>query len=595
MTVDPLIDAFRETLAGKTPQDIELLAVRSPAVHFSCYCTIRNKENIKEQPIPNILQLRMSEAYETLKAMGVKIRLIAVKPRQTGCSSFASHIVYHHGMNHPIEGITISDKKQHSSELMDKLKEYSTTDSFPWKVKLIPTANNVLEWTNGTSWTIDTAENPDAGVGGTRQAGHFSEVSKWPKSQTKNDKKTMTAVLPSLSGDGTVVIAESTPEGAMGWHYKTWCEAVTLDEFIAMHEQGICPEEQWVKVFAAWWEFLEHRRERLVSDVERKMIQSTLDQRERDGIKKYGWDMEQIAWRRETIKNVCNGDPRIFDYYYPEDEISCWSASGAPRFDMAILNEMAARAKNAQCENGSLYSQHGDHVHFRLANDGSGDIQIYEHPQEGLRYLVSIDPATDESQTIGADPDRHSVTVWRRGYQDQKLNAWRPAKLVARLKAPFYGDGDVVAGHAARLSFLYGKCIVVLEMNMATDILRLLKNAGVPLYKRRPVSHRTKETVEQYGFRLMDKQDRNSVIEGLAAAIRNYDIEIPCIHVIEELKSFITTPSGRAEAAGGCHDDDCLGAAMAWETMDCATEYRPDRLPASLDPPDINGWRRRIL
>lgn len=593
MLVDPIIREFHDTLIG-TSEELEARAILSPAVHFACYVTIRNKENQKIVPIPNVLQLRMSQAYETMLAMGVRIRIIAVKPRQTGCSSFASHIVYHHGMNRPIEGITISDKKQHSKELMEKLQEYSRSDSFPWKIKLLPTASNTLEWTNGTTWTIDTAENPDAGVGGTRQAGHFSEVSKWPKSATKNDRKTMTAVLPSLSGEGTVAIAESTPEGAMGWHYTTWTKAVSLDDFLEMWHAGIRPEEQWVKVFAAWFEFLEHRRTSLVSEAERNKIQSTLDQRERDGIAKYGWDMEQIAWRRDTIENVCNGDARIFDYYYPEDEVSCWSASGSPRFDMAIMNDMMNKAKGAVPEYGNLILQHQNRVSFTMSRDGTGDIVVFEHPHEGLRYLISIDPATDESQTIGADPDRHSVLVWRRGYQDTHTNTWRPAKLVARLRGPFYGDGDVVAGHAARLSYYYGRCMVVLEMNMATDILRLLKNAGVPLYKRRPTSHRTKETVEQYGFRLMDKQDRNSIIEGLAAAIRNYDIEIPCTHVMGELKTFITTPSGRAEAAIGTHDDDCLSTAMAWETMDNATEYRKERFQ-SIDPPDITSWKRTVL
>jgi hypothetical protein len=45
MTADPLIELFAESLAGKTDGEIELIAHGSPAVHFACYCRIRDKNN----------------------------------------------------------------------------------------------------------------------------------------------------------------------------------------------------------------------------------------------------------------------------------------------------------------------------------------------------------------------------------------------------------------------------------------------------------------------------------------------------------------------------------------------------------------------
>lgn len=590
--VDPIIWRFRAALEGKEPEEIEELAYLSPAVHFACFVTIKNKQNDTISPVPNILQLRMSEAYETLHSLGVKIRIVVVKPRQTGCSTFASHIVYHFGQKQPIEGITISDDKDNSGELMKKLKDYSSVDSFPWGNSRIPTASNSLEWSNGTKWTIDTAKNPDAGVGGTRQAGHFSEVSKWPQTQTRNDKKAMAAVLPSLSGEGTLAIAESTPERAAGWQYTTWQAAVSLDQFLAMYKEGICPEEQWVKVFAAWFEFPEHRRRNPCSANEIAHVKATLDDRERNGIEKYEWDWEQIAWRREKIASECNGDPRIFDFYYPEDEVSCWLAGGSPRFDMEKLVRMEHRANSAEFETGYLVEQDNGVVSFQPVRDGSGDIYVWERPQEGLAYVVAIDPATDETQTIGADPDRHSVSVWRKGYHDQTSDIWRPAKKVARVRPPFYADGDVVAGHAARLSMWYGWALTAQEVNCGLDILRLLREKGIPLYKRRPVSHRTGEVVEQYGFKLKDQQDRNAVIEGFASAIRENEVDVPCRHSVAEYKLFVVKPNGRAEAAAGAHDDDVMADAMAWEVLPSAGPYRTKPVKQA-EPKDrgSRGWR----
>jgi len=590
---DDLVKRFADSLVGKTEEDILALAYKSPAVHFACFVTIRDKNNRPIQPVPNILQLRMSEAYETMREMGVKVRIIVVKPRRAGCSTFGSHILYHHGQRVPCEGITISDVKEHSAELMAKIKEHHSGDSFPWGHSLVRDSTHSLAWTNGTKWTIDSAENPDAGVGGTRQLFHGSEVSKWPQTAKRNDKTTMAAVLPSLSGSDTVGIAESTPERAAGWHYTTWGDAVTLEDFIAMHEAGICPEDQWVKVFAAWFEFDDNQRSQPVSEAEIVHLKRTLDARERNGIEKYGWTWEQVAWRRDTIRSICNGDPKIFDFYYPEDEVTCWLAGGSPRFDVGIINDMETVARGVIPDTGYLVTQDTGKVIYQHVRDGSGEIIVWEHPKDRLRYIVTIDPATDESQTIGADPDRHSVSVWRAGYHDAHSDVWRPVKKVARVKGPLYADGDIVAGHAVRLSRYFGNCIAVQEVNCGLDILRLLKEAGVPLYKRRPISHRTGQVVEQYGFKLNDQQERNAVIEGFAAAIRERAIEVHCLHSLGEYKLFVVKPNGRAEAAPGAHDDDVMADAMAWECMPSATEFREQRVQRA-DPRDRgpNGWRQ---
>jgi hypothetical protein len=298
---------------------------------------------------------------------------------------------------------------------------------------------------------------------------------------------------------------------------------------------------------------------------------------------------------RWAIREECNGDFGKFCEDYPFDPESAFRTSGKCRFDGEVLKDMKTLAKSAIFEDGFLTQQDNETVAFQSYRNGDGDIRIWERPQEGMKYLLSEDPATDESQTVGADPDRHSVLVWRKGFHDDRLNQWRPAKLVARLKAPFYGDGDVVAGHAARLSLYYGKCIVGIEQNCGIDQIRLLRNAGIPIHKRRALSARTKTTVEMDGFRMGDKQERNALVEGFAAAIRQREIEIPCLHMLDECEKFITRADGRAEAAQGAHDDDVISGCIAWELMPNATEYRADRIRTSQDPPDHSSWRRRIL
>jgi hypothetical protein len=596
MEPDPLVTQFRATLqALSTAPDEEVLAaaMRSPAIHFALFCRIKNDDNEEIEPMPNVLQLRMCEAFETVKDLGIRVRIIVTKPRRAGCSSFVEHIGYHSAMNSPISGITISDNKDHSAEAMQKLGSYAASDSYPWGVRIIANPAHSIAWSNGSTWVVDTAENPDAGAGGTYQFAHCSETSKWPQTTTKNDVKTMTCLAPAVSGMNTVMFSESTPEGARGWQFKTWGEAVTLDEFIRMYESGIRPEEIWIKIFAAWFEFESNRRREPVSEQEIELIENTLTDHEIYEIEKYNLDWEQVAWRRDTIKSKCDGDPKVFSYYYPSDDVTCWLASGAPRFDMQIVLEMEKRAKESTPETGWLFSQDDKRVVWQGTRDGTGDILIWEMPLPGLKYIVVLDPASNASQTIGADTDCHSLSVWRDGYHDTLTDRYKPAKRVARLKPPYRGEGSDVAGHAARLSNFYGRCIVAMEVNIGLGILELLQIASVPLYKRKPLSHRTGKVEEQYGFKMGTKEEREALVSGLATAIQDRNIDPSCPHACAEYKSFIRWPDGKSAAAQGRHDDDVLADAIAWKVMPSATTYITHKAK-HFDPPDAKSWKTVI-
>jgi hypothetical protein len=573
--VDPLILKFQATMASLGEADdmaILTAAYQSPVIHFTLFCSIYDKDNnLIDCPTPNILQLRMSEAFETIKRLGLRVRIIITKPRRAGCSSFVEHIGYHTAMQTPINGMTIADDKAGSEAAMKKLASYAVHDRYDWGVRIVANPAHSISWSNGSSWVVDTAENADAGAGDTLHFFHGTEVSKWPKTTAKNDKKVMSCVTPALSGVTTVMFSESTPEGAVGYQFETWQEAVWLEDLLAMIEKGFRPEKQWVKVFAGWFEFTDNARTQRVSETEIEHIKETLTDHEAAEIEKYDLSWEQIAWRRDTIRDDCGGDSKVFSYYYPSDDVSCWLASGSPRFDMEAVLLMERAAKMETPETGYLLTQDNKKVIWQSQRDGSGDILVWERPKAGLSYLVTLDPATNESQTVSKDPDRHSLSVWRRGYHDQLSDRWKPAKRVARLRPPFYGEDEDVAGHAVRLSRYYGHALVSMEVNIGQGIMRLLQVSGVGLYKRKVWSPKVGSNVEQYGFKMSSEKDvREGLISGLASAIRNGDIDPSCPHAVGEYKSFIRNPSGKSEAASGHHDDDVLADAIAWECLPSA-------------------------
>lgn len=575
-------------------EDVYAIARSSPVSHFATCVQILDKQNELISPRPNILQRRMSEAYETLMLLGLPARILVCKPRQVGCSTFATHIGYHHCRKNHTTGIVISDLSRNSQKLLEKTRDYQHRDRLDWGNTMREKAG-VLSWSNGSELVVDTAENPKAGIGQTRQLAICSEVGKWPKSGVKNDKRLMEAMLPSISKKpGTVVIAESTPEGSSGWMYETYMGTQTrpgamfLDEFLEELERTKkIPGNGWVKVFAAWWEFEEHSLAVNENQVER--LKATLTDEEAEDVKRYNLTWGQLAWSRYIMDSECSGSREAFLEYYPPNDQVCWLVSGRPRFAMAAIAMMERQSRGVHPETGFLAYQDNDEVTWTKANDGRGDIEIWEPPREGMRYLVSCDPATGVDQTESKDPDRHSILVFRAAYATE-TGQDQPIRLVARVRAPFQGESDQVAGHIVNLSLFFGRCLVVLEINMGLHILELIRFAGVPLYHRivnDDLSRGTKS--KKIGFRLKDANLRRSVVDCLATHIREGALQVECPHWIQEAKSFVVQKNGREEARPGTHDDDILCSAIALYSMGGATLYKGG-IRKRREPRDISKW-----
>lgn len=593
------IKAFVDKLRSLTSRQLAAVARLSPAVHFATCVRIFDKRNELIRPIPNILQLRISAAFEAFEAIGVPLRAVICKPRQTGGSTFVGHIGQLFCKRKRVDGLTVSDKKDNSANLVARIRDYDAHDKFPWGVKLDFVADAV-RFSNGSGMAIDTAENVKAGIGRTRQWFHASEVGKWPRTSVKNDARVMAAILPSVPKVGfTCVFGESTPEGASGWMFNTYDGAVTLEVALAALAAGKpIPGNGWIKIFAAWYEFREHDMEyinrRPMAAGEIADMKRTMSDRERDGIERYGWTWGQIAWRRLMIASECNGDEDAFDEYYPEDDVRCWLVSGRPRFNAGMIKAMEDEAKAAPAPDNVKFTDMGsDGVGVNYVGSmGEADALVWERPAEGMAYLVTLDPATGESQTHGKDPDAHSCQVWRRGYIDENGQK-RRHKLVARMVPGCRWDVDIAAIVVANLSKWYGNCLVMPEVNMGLGFIELFKLMGVPLYEREVLDenapNRNKPRM-QIGWKLDNKQQRNSLIECLATAIRMGDVEVLCLEWLKQAKAFIIGDDGKAQARPGSHDDDVMAGAMGIYGMPNAT-VKVGHVRRRRKPRDWDQWR----
>lgn len=516
--------------------------------------------------LPNKLQMRVIEHYRWCQAHGKPCLIMILKPRQKGASTIAEAISYHHMRRHPnLNGVLMGDVQATSDKVFEMFRRYAQGDQFQYadgKPNIQPGQDLADEITlgSGSKWWKETAGSTNAGRSGTAQVLHMDEVAYFPSSSSKDPT---TAVLGSFKKDIPVSLgfATSTANGATGWFHDTWQA-----------------ENDWFKVFAAWFEF-EDAQTPFSSDTERQQFLRTMTADEVLEQKLYKVSAEQLLWRRKKIRTDYKGDVGKFRQEYPSSADGAFLSSSRMRFDEEALSSMLAWANSndaRQCGNLTMQGRRG--VATWIPDD-RGSVIRWEEPRHGCRYILSVDTCTGRDQQIGgttADPDWHSAQVWRQGYTDAG-GVWRRAACVALHHSR--EEIDIAAEIVASMSAYYGKCLIVPEVNNSgLAIVKALERLGCNIFRREAHTQRRKqqtddERLEAFGW-MTDKLTKKIIIDMMAPMIRQEELAIYSPEILTEMKSFIITDTGECKAAPSKHDDHVLAAAIAVYNLGAATEYR---------------------
>jgi hypothetical protein len=302
---------------------------------------------------------------------------------------------------------------------------------------------------------------------------------------------------------------------------------------------------------------------------------------------------EQLAWRRMTIRDKCRGSVRVYNAEHPGDPKTCFLSAGRQVFDADAMDYLTELSRKYVAEVGQL-SWNAGRVTYRPTGLQEGNLLVWERPKVGCRYLVGVDPAEGEDQTKGADPDRHSVQVWRAEYMEGGI--LHLPRLVARVRPPCRVPMIPLATMVRDLSMWYGRSVVLPEMNNSgmalITALRMLADCP-PIWQRREMDPHSGRERRWDGWRTTDTKEyggvRSTIIWHLHEALRSQRLVIACPHVVSELRDFVDK-GGRMEAGGG-HDDDVLCCAMAVFNLDSATMMGVERREGVL-PPDLAKERR---
>ena len=573
---------------GKTIRDA---VTWDTAAQFEGFSKIERKGGELVRPVANIHQKRMDAAVKAARKAKRPCRIIGLKPRQKGSSTYTVKVGHVRLKAKRGRGIIAGGAHFQGSNLFRILKTYAETD------ELDPKSCKVMDmdarFTNGSSIDRITLANSNAGRSGTYQYLCVTEAAYLADEGVANADAVLDGLLKCVPHEeDTIIIIESTANGASGYFFDAWQQGITLEEF----EGG---RNGYVKIFSAWFEFEDSR-----TDPAGEGVTSEADLRPEEiaYARERGLtlDLWQYAWMRLVLRDECKGDWNKFQQDYPSDAETAFLKSGRGMFSSSSIKWQEEVSKIRLREFGYLqYNEHADRIQWVRTEEVQARSVRWEGPIPGCRYLLCADTMTGADQTGGQDPDSHAVFVLRGGYL--RSGVWNePAVVMRNMMVPGSKPGslccwwgiDVLEEEVWRMARYY-QAIIAPEMNMDRGLMELLKLRGdVDIYQREVFNRRESEYTKALGW-MTTTLTRPMILEGLVAVLREsgkggygQGFEVRCPWAIAQMKSFIVRANGRAEASGGHHDDDILSLAIGVQLLDMATAWgehnREEFMPSDL-------------
>ena len=475
----------------------------------------------------NACQDEITEALDKQLAETGKVRAIILKARQQGISTYCAGRVFWKTYYTPHARSVVMAHDSATSDALFTMSrniiknmnpEYRPDEVKSNAKEIVISAPHFPKNDAGDkpvgSYRLYTAGAPEAGRGTTPTIAHLSEVAFWV-----HDEKILAGLFQGISeAPGTEVIIESTANGAKGEFYRLWKGAVA-------------GENDYLPLFLPWYITPEYRRE-APEGFERSSEEELL-------VEDYGLDNDQLYWRRLKI---AEGGELKFRQEYPASPDEAFITAGSSVFNA----EKTAKLVAVEPEKRMNF----DYESCTWDTSNEGKLHIWDYPDWNDNYVVAADVALgvgqDYSTAVVLDTERRVIALFRDNYLD-------PSKF-----------GDLLF----YLGRYYNNALLTVESNSmgVATLSRLTQMNYVNLYKQTKISTISKEEGTVVGFRTT-QVTKPHIIGNLKNAIENDDILIPSKIMIQEIKDYIATESGKTQAAPGCHDDTVMATAIALETL----------------------------
>jgi hypothetical protein len=457
------------------------------------------------------------------------IRDAIVKPRQLGFSTFIAALFFMDGIKNPGRvTVVLSHDKDISEILLETYRLFF--EHLPANLQGALTLESDTKYEFEVVFPGDQAVNPpskfiiDTEAGHPWRGGVIHNLHASEAAFYRNFPGFMASYVQGVGADGNILL-ETTANGQNDY-YRLVMQAM----------EGASPYDV---VFYPWFRHPEYRlpwtSDQAPIQCRNEMERGHEEESEQALMEREGLDLQQIAWRRNKMKEL--GD--LFMQEYPESLLGAFLSTGRPFFDAKIVNtqmEAARKLPRPQSPRANVF--------------------ILENPVPGEVYLIPADVAEgkDAGTTDISDPERGGGDF-----------CTAPIIKVRELRVVGWIHGRITPIAFAQLLMgagrLYGwACLAVERNNHGHSTLNTLETSGYPQVYR----HLEYDGVNSYlrpGFPT-DPKTRPQIVDALDTAIRSGSLIHPDPGFWRECSTFQRGPTGRPEALPGCHDDRVMAMAI---------------------------------
>lgn len=510
------------------------------------YCShllkIQTKEGEMESLEYNEPQKRLHEMVEEMQRKGKPVRIICLKARQQGISTYIQSQIFKQVATRKHQSGLVIAHDQDSSEGLYQMSQrfyenmppmISFDDGSKFRPKPNKKFSNRKELVFSdlqSSLRVATAGSGDsAGRSGTNQVMHCSEVAFWGEGA----KRVMLALLQALpDSSNSMAFIESTANGIGGYFYDLWVSAI----------EG---KNEWLTLFLPWFASKEYSS-KFYDEEEKQEFVDKMDEEEKALRKEFSLSLEQLNWRRKTIANKCNGDLSMFRQEYPASWQEAFQASGRPFFNLESLIPLQTAAKAG--DRGMLFHNKVQKK-WEWQEHSGGWVEIWEHPKPYGCYAIGADVA--EGLSGG---DYSAAVVWDRD----------TGKQVAQWHGHIAPDAFGVELNS--LGQYYNMAWIAPEINNhGISTVKSLEDKGYPrIYHRRTsneVDERNAKEGKKIGWKTTSST-RPMMLDHLNQSIRQGECVPRSAKLVNECFTFVRNNKGRPEAQVGCHDDLVVAGAI---------------------------------
>ncbi len=505
----------------------------------------------------NAPQLKLYNILKEEFEKGKPLRIIILKARQLGFSTLVEALIFvRTAFYFNTESAIVAHDEETATHIFKMSRLFYNKLPEPLKAQILSSNAKEIIFNNKADTGLRsgirclTAGNSDVGRGRTIQNLHISEYSSW-RGDKKNILGGLLSAVPSLPD--TLVVIESTAKG--------------YDHFKELWDNAVEGKNDFFPVFFPWFECADYRLNVLLPDED-------LTEEERKLLAQYNLDKEQLAWRRWSIANLCNGDKVLFAQEYPACPEEAFRSSGDCLFDKdAITAQIEKIRKNQLTQQvrgefeytreiqpvrnaqGQVVGVEKTIKNIKFVQKENGYIFLHEPPQPRKNSngeVISLEPYTIGGDTAGLGQDFYAAKVVSN--IDGRTVATRHIQRI---------DEDKYAETLYCLGKHYHDALIGIETNYSRTPMRELADLKYPnLYLRERLDTLTREVQKVYGFETT-AQTKPLIINALIAGIRD-NPRIECdLDTLHEMLTFVRKDNGKLEALNGYHDDLVIAKAIA--------------------------------